>query len=240
MVAIDHGDGVLTSYMHNTSVVVKPEQANMAGQVVAISGSSGLGSGANIHFQINVVDRKERQGPLISSNPIQMHMNKNKPSNSLKARIDRLSFLAFALCVAISISCQREQELAEMKPPEAKVGEFSKEAAKQIEGLYGHWEHFEGRETIADRSLYFTEEKGRYIVGFEAGPNGFEETIREFRCDDELCSITYEYRNPVLKESQFTFTIRKVSDREIQVVTRPEMLDFVMQSGDRLRLRLRQ
>jgi hypothetical protein len=167
-------------------------------------------------------------------------MNKNKPSNSLKAKIDRLFFLAFALCVAVSISCQREPEVPGMKPPEAKVGEFSKEATKQIEELYGHWEHFEGRETIADRSLYFTEEKGRYIVGFEAGPNGFEKTIREFRCDDGLCSITYEFRNPVLKENQFTFTIRKVSDKELQVVTRPEMLDFVMQSGDRFRLRQRQ
>lgn len=70
MVAIDHGDGVLTRYMHNTSVVVKPEQANMAGQVVAISGSSGLGSGANIHFQINVVDRKgaPRTVVLLKSN----------------------------------------------------------------------------------------------------------------------------------------------------------------------------
>jgi murein DD-endopeptidase MepM/ murein hydrolase activator NlpD len=81
MVVIDHGDGVLTKYMHNTSVVVKPGQAIMAGQVVAISGSSGIGSGAHIHFQIDVVDRNGAPRPV---DPLKFNWDAHEQKQAVK------------------------------------------------------------------------------------------------------------------------------------------------------------
>ncbi|EHQ04617.1 M23 family metallopeptidase [Leptonema illini] len=53
-VIISHGDGVETTYMHNTNVLVKPGQPVAAGQVVAISGNTGLSTGPHLHFELNI------------------------------------------------------------------------------------------------------------------------------------------------------------------------------------------
>ncbi len=53
-VAIDHGGGVVTLYMHNSSLVVTTGQYVEAGETVAYAGSTGISSGPHCHFGVRV------------------------------------------------------------------------------------------------------------------------------------------------------------------------------------------
>jgi len=62
---INHGQGVMTIYLHMQSFAVKPGQTVTKGQTVGKVGSSGVSTGAHIHWQVFVhgvpVDPKEWQ-----------------------------------------------------------------------------------------------------------------------------------------------------------------------------------
>lgn len=53
-VQINHGGGILTSYGHNTSLVVNYGQQVDAGQLIAYAGTTGNSTGCHVHFETRV------------------------------------------------------------------------------------------------------------------------------------------------------------------------------------------
>lgn len=52
LVSIDHGNGVVTRYGHNSRIVVRVGQRVSRGQIVAYSGNTGNSTGPHLHFEI--------------------------------------------------------------------------------------------------------------------------------------------------------------------------------------------
>lgn len=53
-VTIAHADGVETEHLHLSEAAVKPGDEVQGGQVIALSGDSGVGTGAHYHFEVHV------------------------------------------------------------------------------------------------------------------------------------------------------------------------------------------
>ena len=66
-VAIDHGNGIVTLYAHNSSLNVSEGQTVNQGDVIAYAGSTGYATGAHCHFEVRVngtkVDATEYASP---------------------------------------------------------------------------------------------------------------------------------------------------------------------------------
>lgn len=52
LVEINHGDGLVTRYGHNKSIIVKKGDVISKGQAVAIMGNSGRSTGAHVHYEV--------------------------------------------------------------------------------------------------------------------------------------------------------------------------------------------
>ena len=65
-VFIDHGNGVATLYQHLQNATVKVGDKVTAGQVIAKSGSSGIGTGPHLHLEVHV----GHKGTINSSNAV--------------------------------------------------------------------------------------------------------------------------------------------------------------------------
>jgi murein DD-endopeptidase len=59
LVLVDHGSGVSTVYCHNDSLLVSPGDRVTVGQVIALSGNTGLSTGPHLHYQLDLP-----QGPV--------------------------------------------------------------------------------------------------------------------------------------------------------------------------------
>jgi murein DD-endopeptidase MepM/ murein hydrolase activator NlpD len=53
-VVVDHGNGVCSGYWHNSSILVKVGQQVKTGDLLALSGNTGLSNGPHSHFEIRV------------------------------------------------------------------------------------------------------------------------------------------------------------------------------------------
>jgi murein DD-endopeptidase MepM/ murein hydrolase activator NlpD len=53
-VGIDHGQGVVTMYMHQARFAVKPGQPVKAGQVIGYVGMTGFATGPHLHWSLYV------------------------------------------------------------------------------------------------------------------------------------------------------------------------------------------
>jgi murein DD-endopeptidase MepM/ murein hydrolase activator NlpD len=69
MVAVDHKNGYITIYGHNSQVRVKPGQNVDTSTVLALSGNSGRSTGPHVHYEVRKIPGfdKERQALLDSA-----------------------------------------------------------------------------------------------------------------------------------------------------------------------------
>ena len=65
-VQISHGGGVLTSYGHNTSLVVRYGQQVSAGQLIAYAGTTGNSTGCHVHFETRVNGTPQNPRPFMA------------------------------------------------------------------------------------------------------------------------------------------------------------------------------
>jgi murein DD-endopeptidase MepM/ murein hydrolase activator NlpD len=59
LLLLDHGSGVSTVYCHNDALLVAPGDTVARGQIIALSGNSGLSTGPHLHYQLDLP-----QGPV--------------------------------------------------------------------------------------------------------------------------------------------------------------------------------
>ena len=51
-IVIDHGDGLVTKYMHHAEIYVEVGQKVVKGQQIGLSGTTGYSTGNHLHFQV--------------------------------------------------------------------------------------------------------------------------------------------------------------------------------------------
>lgn len=61
LVAVDHGNGYVTYYGHNSVVKVVPGQAVDTETVIALAGSTGRSTGPHVHYEVRQMPRYEKQ-----------------------------------------------------------------------------------------------------------------------------------------------------------------------------------
>jgi murein DD-endopeptidase MepM/ murein hydrolase activator NlpD len=66
MVAVDHGNGYVTIYGHNSKLLVKPGDRVDTATVLALSGSTGRSTGPHVHYELRQVPgyQKERRAAM--------------------------------------------------------------------------------------------------------------------------------------------------------------------------------
>ena len=71
MVAVDHGNGWITIYGHNSQLLVKPGDRVETTTVLALSGNSGRSTGPHVHYELRQVPgyQKERRAALEANSP---------------------------------------------------------------------------------------------------------------------------------------------------------------------------
>jgi murein DD-endopeptidase MepM/ murein hydrolase activator NlpD len=52
VIEIDHGNGYMTRYAHNSKLLVRPGQRVHVGDVVSLAGSTGRSTGPHVHFEV--------------------------------------------------------------------------------------------------------------------------------------------------------------------------------------------
>ncbi len=70
-VVLDNGFGITTIYAHNSKILVKVGQHVVRGQVISLSGSTGMSTGPHVHFGILVNGVPVNPGLFIAVPPLQ-------------------------------------------------------------------------------------------------------------------------------------------------------------------------
>jgi len=65
-IAIDHGNGYVTWYGHNSAALVSPGQFVHKGQLIARLGSTGFATGPHVHYEVHVDGRPINPVPFLS------------------------------------------------------------------------------------------------------------------------------------------------------------------------------
>ncbi len=65
LVVIDHENGYETYYAHLSKVLVSPGQHVQAGEVIALSGNTGLSTGPHLHFEVRYLGTPVDPRPLL-------------------------------------------------------------------------------------------------------------------------------------------------------------------------------
>ncbi len=71
-VLIDHGNGVQTGYAHNSQFLVNAGQLVVAGEIIAVVGSTGASSGCHVHFETRVDGERIDAEPFMSSQGVSL------------------------------------------------------------------------------------------------------------------------------------------------------------------------
>ncbi|WP_158251165.1 M23 family metallopeptidase [Cryobacterium sp. Y11] len=66
-VLIDHGNGVETGYAHNSKLLVDAGQLVVAGEIIAVVGTTGASSGCHVHFETLVNGARVNPQSFMSS-----------------------------------------------------------------------------------------------------------------------------------------------------------------------------
>ena len=61
LVAVEHGQGFLTLYGHNSEILVKPGQRVDTKTVIARAGSTGRSTGPHVHYEVRQLPTEHRQ-----------------------------------------------------------------------------------------------------------------------------------------------------------------------------------
>ncbi len=64
-VFLDHGGGLISMYFHLSSIRVEEGDMVKRGEIIALSGGSGRGTGAHLHFGLSALDRLVNPLPLL-------------------------------------------------------------------------------------------------------------------------------------------------------------------------------
>ncbi len=65
LVEINHGNGYVTRYGHNSRLLVEPGEVVRRGQVIALMGSTGRSTGPHVHFEVLAKGRQIDPAPFV-------------------------------------------------------------------------------------------------------------------------------------------------------------------------------
>ena len=65
LIVIDHGDGVVTKYMHHSELYVEEGEQVEKGQQIGLSGSTGDSTGNHLHFQLEIGEEAVDPAPYL-------------------------------------------------------------------------------------------------------------------------------------------------------------------------------
>ena len=65
MVEMDHGNGIVTRYAHNSRLAVEPGDWVRRGQILAYVGSTGRANAPHLHFEVRVHGRPVNPEPYL-------------------------------------------------------------------------------------------------------------------------------------------------------------------------------
>ena len=70
MVVLNNGNGIWTTYGHNSKILVKVGQHVVRGQIIALSGNTGMSTGPHVDFRVELNGVPVNPGPFLTTSPL--------------------------------------------------------------------------------------------------------------------------------------------------------------------------